>query len=457
MVNVDTACEAHPDDSPCLGVSVARARSPSSFGGSDNVGARDRELWLLGVDFATAPLAVREPLSYTPAAALALLRSAAGIAGLREAVVVSTCNRTEFYLATDPDGGAVAAWIDHVRHARPAAPIGHKNCALFQARGADAARHLFRVSCGLESSLLGDVHIGGQLKKALALSGDAGMLGPFLSQAFRHGFSALSAARNQTDIGRGHASLGSAVAGLIEGRCDADPGILVLGGGVAARDIGRQLAKWRTGHLTFINRTRGKADDLARQLGGRSAAWVALDEELRTADVLVAATSATEAIVRREQLTRCLSARAGRPLLVIDIGVPRNVDPPDGLACVTIDDIAARRDEALARRQQAVPAVEAVIDRELTRWTKWIWSQPGEDLLKRIFVEEREERAALVERLVASGYPGPAGDLNRLIGQSWSRMLHGHARGIRQWLQTGPSTLAASAGGTQHITTDGGI
>lgn len=422
------------------------------------MGARACELWLLGVDFATAPLVVRESLSYTPEAASALLRSAAGIAGLQEAVVVSTCNRTEFYLATDTDGGAVAAWIDHVRHARPAAPIGHEDCVLFRARGAEAARHLFRVSCGLESSLLGDVHIGGQLKKALALSGDAGMLGPFLSQAFRHGFSALQEARSQTDIGRGHASLGSAVAGLIEGRCGADPRILVLGGGVAARDIGRQLAKWRTGHLTFINRTRDKADDLARQLSGRSAAWTAIDEELRTADVLVAATSAVEVIVRREQLTRCLSARAGRPLLVIDIGVPRNVEPPDGLACVTIDDIAARRDEALARRQQAVPAVEAIIDREITRWTTWIWSQPGEDLIKRIFVEEREQRAALVDRLVASGYPGPAGDLNRLIARSWSHMLHGHARGIRQWLQTGPSMMAtAGASGTQHTTTDGGI
>jgi glutamyl-tRNA reductase len=249
------------------------------------------------------------------------------------------------------------------------------------------------------------------------------------------------------------------VAGLIEGRCGADPGILVLGGGVAARDIGRQLAKWRTGHLTFINRTCDKADGLARQLGGRSAAWTALDEELRAADVLIAATSAAEVIVRREQLTRCLSARAGRPLLVIDIGVPRNVEPPDGLACVTIDDIAARRDEALARRQDAVPAVEAIIDHELARWTKWIWTRPGEDLIKRIFVEEREQRAALVDRLVSAGYPGPAGDLDRLIARSWSRMLHGHARGIRQWLQTGSSTMAAAAGagGTQHITTDGGI
>jgi glutamyl-tRNA reductase len=393
---------------------------------------------MLGVDFATAPLAVRESLSYTPEAASALLRSAIGISGLREVVVVSTCNRTEFYLATEPDGDAVAAWIAHVRRARPDAPIGHEGCLLFRASGVEAARHLFRVSCGLESSILGDVHIGGQLKKALALAGVAGTLGPFLSQTFRHAFSALKAARSQTDIGRGHASLGSAVAGLIEGRSGAKPRILVLGGGVAARDIGRQLAKWHAGRLIFVNRTREKADELARQLGGQSAAWDGLDEELKAADVFVAATSSVEVLVRREQLARCLSARADRPLLVIDIGVPRNVDPPDGLACVTIDDIAARRDEALARRQHAVPAVEAIIDEECARWAKWVWTRPGDDLLKRVFIEEQRHRAELVETLVAAGFPGASGDLDRLIARSWKRLLHGHARGLREWLHTEP-------------------
>jgi hypothetical protein len=87
-----------------------------------------------------------------------------------------------------------------------------------------------------------------------------------------------------------------------------------------------------------------------------------------------------------------------------------------------------------------------------------VWTRPGEDLIKRVFVEEREQRAALVDRLVAAGFPGPAGDLDRLIAKSWSRLLHGHARGIRQWLQSGPSmTAAGGAEGTQHFTTDGGL
>ena len=420
--------------------------------------ARAQELWLLGVDFSTAPLEVRESLSYTPEAAFALLQQAAGTEGLDEAVVVSTCNRTEFYLVAGTHSHVVPAWIQLVKDGRPNAPIGHEHCILFRARGIEAARHLFRVTCGLESSLLGDVHIGGQLKKALALAGTAGTLGPFLSQAFRHAFRALTAARSQTDIGRGHASLGSAIARLIETRCGVGQRILIVGGGVAARDIGRQLAKWRTGALTVINRTPERAEDLARQLGGRAAAWASLDHELQDTDVLVSATSATEAIIRREQLTRAAAARPNRPLLVVDIGVPRNVEPTDEVATVTIDDITARRDEALARRQHAVPAVEAIIDGELTRWATWNWTRPGEDLLKRVFMEEREQRADLVRRLLTTGYTGPAEVLDRMIAQSWNRMLHGHAKGIRHWLHTGPSTMAMGPGSlTEPITPDEGI
>ena len=398
-----------------------------------------RELWLLGVDFATAPLAVREPLSYTPEAAHTLLRSAIGIAGLREAVIVSTCNRTEFYLACEPGSDAVNGWIAHVRAARPNAPIGHDDCVLVRAQGADAVRHLFRISCGLESSILGDVHIGGQLKRALAVAGDAGTLGPFLNQAFQHALGALKTARSQTEIGRGHASLGSAVAGLVDGRCRATSRILVLGGGVAARDIGRQLAKWRTGHLTFVNRTREKADELARQLESRSAPWEALDAELVAADVVIAATAAGEAVVRRGRLTRSMAERPDRPLLVIDVGVPRNVESIDGVEYITIDQIAARRDEALARRQKAVPGVEAIIEQELVRWEQWVWSRPGEDLIKRMFLEEERQRAALVDTLVAAGFPGTPDDLVRLVGRSWKRVLHGHARDLRQWLRSAPS------------------
>jgi glutamyl-tRNA reductase len=400
------------------------------------------ELWLLGVDFATAPLAVREPLSYTPDAARDLLRTSVTVPGLQEAVIVSTCNRTEFYLAIDPVSDAVSGWLGHVRRTRPAARIGDEHCVLVRARGMEAARHLFRVSCGLESSILGDVHIGGQLKQAVALSGDAGRLGPFLSRLFQHAFRSLTVARSETEIGRGHASLGSAVAGLITGRRATGSRILLIGGGVAARDIGRQLAKWRAGALTFVNRTREKADELACQLAARSASWDTLAEEIAAADVVIAATSAAEPVVRQDDIARCLARRGARPPLFIDVGVPRNVEPIDGIEYLTIDDIGARRDAALAQRRLAVPLVEAIIERELESWARWVWTRPGENLIKRVFAEERRQRAALVDTLVAAGCASQPTDLNRLIARAWGRMLHQHATGLRRWLKAAPAVAS---------------
>jgi glutamyl-tRNA reductase len=422
---------------------------------------RPRQLLLLGVDFTTAPLAVRERLTYLPEAAGALLRTATGVAGLQEAVIVSTCNRTEFYLAVDPDSDAAAGWIDYIRRNRPDAPIGHDACELFRAHDTEAARHLFRVSCGLESSILGDVHIGGQLKQALAVAGEAGALGPFLNQAFQHAFRALRTARSRTDIGRGHASLGSAVAGLLDGRFSSGLRVTILGSGVAARDIGRQLAKRGTGVLTVVGRTPDKADELARQIGAATAPWTALDRVMDDTDVLITATAAPRPIVARDRLERCLAARSGRRMLVIDVGMPRNVETVEGVECLTIDDIAAKRDEALARRQQAVPAVEAIIEDEILRWSQWVWARPGEDLIRQIFIEEQQHRAGLVDTLMTSGFSGTPEDLDRLLARSWSRILHGHARGLRQWLRDGSAITAAVAGpvpaGTAAPRLTGGI
>lgn len=407
----------------------------------------DRELVMLGVDFGTASLPVRESLSFTPADAGALLHAAAAIPGLEEAVVVSTCNRTEFYLVITRGSDAVTEWLHLVGRRRPHAPIGDGRCEAVRSHGLEAARHLLRVACGLESALLGDAHIVGQLKQALAVASRAGTLGPFLNRAFRHAFAAFATARRQTDIGRGHPSLGSAVAGMIADRAGAAPHVLILGAGVAARDIGRQLLKWNIGTLTVTNRTASRASDFASQIGAALLPWAVLDDAIDRADVVVAATSAPRSVLDAAGLRRALARRGARPLLIVDVGVPRNVEPVAGVSCVTVDDIAARRDEALAGRRRAVPCVEAIIDRELDRWGTWLWARPAEALIKRVFLEEERARLELVDRLISSGPPASARDLDRLIAGTWRRILYTHARDMRAWLQHGlPNDTAVAAG-----------
>jgi len=130
-------------------------------------------------------------------------------------------------------------------------------------------------------------------------------------------------------------------------------------------------------------------------------------------------------------------SRRGLAPLVIDTGVPRNVEPTDGIDCVTIDDISMRRDEALERRKRAVPAVETIIETAIGRWQRWCWAQPGEALLRNVFEEEEARRAELVEQIVASGFCGGRDDLDRLVRRAWRPVLKQHARDLRSWLHEG--------------------
>jgi glutamyl-tRNA reductase len=398
------------------------------------VEVRPDDLRLLGVSFVTAPLTVREALSYSHEDAVELLQSVS-IDGLAEAAVVSTCNRTEFYLFARDGCDVETKWLRHVSSRRPQARIGHESCRVVQTRGVDAARHLFRVASGLDSAILGDAHIGRQLKHALAVAAQAGTLGPVVSHSFRQAFAVGRDARARTEIGRGHASIGSAVAGLVRDRGSLDPQVLLVGAGAAARDIARQLTKWRAGALTVVNRTAERAAQMAQPIGARVAAWENLDAELAAADVIVAATSAPGPILTRDRLTAAVSARRGRTLLLIDTGVPRNIEPPDGVSYVTIDEIAARRDKAIDRRRQAVPAAEAIVETAVREWQRWCWAQPAEQLLRQVFAEEVARRAMLVEQIASAGFPGPPAEVDRLLRQTWRPVLKSHARALRTWLR----------------------
>jgi len=328
------------------------------------------DLVLFGVGFRQAAVDLRETLALTTDRAAAMLGELPSIDGLAEAAVLSTCNRTEFYLVTRRGTSAAERWLETVRRCQPqAAPI-LSSARMIERLNADAARHLFRVGCGLESALLGDVHIPAQLRQAYALALRVGTIGPVLARTFPQAFRVSRQARRETCIGQGTASLGAAVAAFLFERCPVigRPRVLVVGAGIAARDIARCLAKRRRCQLVFVNRTADRAAELARTYEGDWIPWAQLAAEVARADVLVAAVAADAPIVTASDWARRPS-RA--PLLVVDVGVPRNVEPPGDAAYVCIDDIAQRREKALASREGAVAQVVAMIDEEVVQWQAW--------------------------------------------------------------------------------------
>lgn len=394
------------------------------------------EITLLGVDFSWAPLQAREQFSYDADQARALLADAVRLDGLREAVLLSTCNRTEFFLVGDPRGAE--AFLGLLQSSRPGAAPRARGCALRRLSGDEAVRHLFGVASGVASLLLGDPFILRQLKQALAVASSAGSLGPVLSRAFHQAFHVGRQARTTTDIARGEVGLGAVVAATIA-QVGTNPKVLLLGAGATGRDIARQIAKRGRAALTILNRTEARAVALARACGARVAPWSALRAEFQTADVVICATAAQMPIVRSDMF-------GVRVPLLVDVGVPRNIDPPAGVRCLVIDDLTATQDESRRRREQAIPAVHALVDQEIDAWQRWLRGRPMERIIRKVFAREGAMRRQLAADLVARGWQGSPDEAEEWLAH-WTRgLLKGHAAELRQWAgRPGPDVRGRAA------------
>ncbi len=337
-------------------------------GADDQAMAMATDLQLLGVSFQTAPLDVRESLALDPTATGAALRAARAVLPEGELLLLSTCNRTELYVLGAPED-ALDAWHRGVLgRAGADGACAALTAARYHLQGRAAARHLFRVAAGLESALLGDNEIVGQLRTAARQSDELGLLGPRLRLVVDHALRTSKQARSQTSIGAGGAGIGAAVAGVVAGR-SATPGRVVLvGAGDAASVIARELTKRLVVDLVVVNRSRDRAASLATLHGGVAADLDALPGLLPGADVVVTATASPEPVIT-PALVRSLRARdAAWAPLVIDAGHPRNVDPSCSLDVVTMESLAARTQRVSRVRAAAVAEVERCIDEGLARW-----------------------------------------------------------------------------------------
>lgn len=384
------------------------------------------DLHLLGVSFRTASEEVREGLAFSPSQAAELVgRAREELPGL-EAVVLSTCNRTEFYLSGPAGSDPVGTWYRLLRAARPGARALDAACRRYELVGPDAFRHLLRVVCGLDSAVLGDGQVLGQVRRAVATAQESGSLGGVLDPVFAAALRAGRAARARTAIGKGAPGIGGAVAEALRSRqVPTDCTVLVLGTGEAARAVTRALRKTGYADLRVSGRRPDAAAAVAGQVGGSTAPWGVLD-----ADVIVAATAAAAPV---------LHAVPPRTRLVVDAGFPRQVAASvaaPGVELVSLLALTQQADAAAADRRAAVPEVEALVAEEVARWQLARDRAPLELAIKRLHVEAAAmARDAAQELARRTGVP--AGDLEQLIGRQVRRVLHGHVTGLRELQATG--------------------
>lgn len=390
------------------------------------------EILALGISHKTAPVALRERLAFTEPEAVEFCRQATATAEVREAVVISTCNRTEVYLVV---GEPVTAESDVLGLLARRADIRPTELAeaIYSPRNCDTARHLYRVTAGLESMIVGEAEIQGQVKRAHEAAMRAGCTGPLSNRLFAAALTTGKRVRSETEIGSSRVSVPSvavdlalSVLGGLEQRH-----VVILGAGETSELTARALAEQGAGTIFVANRHADRALSLAQRFGGSVVGLDKLPDQLLHADIVLSSTSSPHPIVGREELELVMSERAERPLLLIDIAVPRDIDPAcaevAGVSLYDIDDLQAVVARNLSSREEEAPRALEIVDEEIHRFARWLGQL---DTLPTVSAL-REHGNAIVEQVLAensgrweSASPRDIARVEAVARAVMSRLLH---------------------------------
>ncbi len=360
------------------------------------------EVLALGVSHKTAPVALRERLAFTEREAVDFARAATEQPAVHEAVVICTCNRTEVYLVV---GDAVAAetavlgMLAQRTGIRPTELAG----VIYSPRNCDAARQLYRVTSGLESMILGEAEIQGQVKRAYEAALAAGATGPTINRLFNAALTTGKRVRSETAIGATRVSVPSVAVDLARTVLGdlAERHVVIIGAGETSELTARALAEQGVRTVFVANRHADRARSIADRFGGRVVRLDDLPEQLQLADIVLSSTASPHAIVGHDELELVTRSREGRPLLLIDIAVPRDVDPRcgslDGVTLYDIDDLQAAVARNLDLRQDQAPEAEEIVEDEIRRFARWLGQADSRPTIAAL----HERAQSIVEQVLA--------------------------------------------------------
>jgi glutamyl-tRNA reductase len=369
------------------------------------------EIVLIGLNHRTATVELRERVAFSVEQACEAADQLRSRGILEETLVLSTCNRSELYgvpreLATD-SAGAVELFLASFHQLPPA----ELNGSLYRHRDRSAVHHLFRVAAGLDSMLLGEAEILGQVREAYRIALDHGATGPVLNRMFQGALEVGKRVRSETEIGTRPVSVAFAGVKLAErifGRMN-NHRALIVGAGATSEQVVRHLCERGIKQLRLLNRTAGHAADLAARFGGEVVPWENLQGALEWPDLIVTSVSSTEPILTRAAIERAMAARGNRALLLIDLGVPRNVAADSGSLYNTylynVDDLTEIVEQNKKAREAEIPRAEAIIEEQIEKFTHWQAGVAVGAVLGDLRAKLTAEREAfLLERLSAMSH-----------------------------------------------------
>jgi len=393
-------------------------------------------LLLVGTDFRCSPIELREKVSYSKPETEETLVHLLARPEVAEAFLLSTCNRTEIYVQPRDEERAYRAALEMVFFSR--VPELERPGRLYVKRNGEAARHLLAVAAGLESMVLGEPEILGQVKQASALAEAVGAGGAIMKRLLRSAAAAGRRSRQETAISSGAVSLGYAVVELARNIFSGleECQVLLIGAGEIARSVARPVVERGARELKVANRSAERARQFQEEFP--AAEILSFEERLAaavTADVVIASTGADEPVLTRRQIQQAMSRRPGRPLLVVDLGVPRNVEPSasrvENVFLHTIDSLDHLIQRNLKRRKEEAPRVEEIIDQELAHFRTWFRGLEAEPLIARLQKQaeniRRQELAEALARFPADTHE----DLERLTRSLVRKILHHPSNRLR--------------------------
>ena len=404
----------------------------------------------LGINHKTASVAVRERVAFGPDILAEALRELCQRTPCSEAAILSTCNRSELYLALDePCAEAILQWLADYHHLN----LDELRACAYIHQDDQAVRHMMRVACGLDSMILGEPQILGQLKDAWNAAGTAGTLGPQLGRLFQATFSTAKTVRTDTRIGENPVSVAFAAVSLAK-QIFSDLGAsqaLLIGAGETIQLVARHLHEQGVRRIVVANRTLERAAQLAAEFGGRAVLLEDIPEQLVDSDIVIASTASPLPILGKGAVERALKKRKHRPVFMVDIAVPRDIEPEvgelDDVYLYSVDDLHEVIAENLRSRQGAARAAEELVLVGVAEFIQRLRERDSVDLVRsyRQRGEQlRDEELGRALRQLANGTPADE-VLTQLARSLTNKLLHGPSVQLKKFSADGRHDALAVA------------
>lgn len=393
------------------------------------------QLFTFGINHQTAPLAVREQIAFNVETMESALRDLVGNGAAKEATILSTCNRTEVYCSTNAPAQAVD-WLASYHHL----PAGEIEPYIYRLPQEQAVKHAFRVASGLDSMVLGEPQILGQMKQAVRQAEQAGTLGFLLHKLFQRTFSVAKDVRTQTEIGANLVSMAAAAVKLAERIYPsiAEQRVLFIGAGEMIELNAVHFAARNPKHITVANRTLERAQTLARRINGHAITLNELPEQLAQHDIIITCTASTLPILGKGMVERALKTRKHRPLFIVDLAVPRDVEKEvaelSDVFLYTVDDLSDVVRDGLDARQGAVKEAEVIIDSGVNEFIHWMESREVVPVIRSLRDHAERQRRSEMEkalRMLAKGET-PEKVLESLSMGLTNKFLHAPTQALNQ-------------------------